>query len=204
MRALWTGEEISHRGRFYQTAKARLYTRPAEPVPIYISALVPASAEFAGRHGDGVFTVGGKSMDHYRQLLARFEAGARAAGKDPSRMPRWIEIGVDYTADIPAALANRRKYWAGTFVPALFNQKIYTAEMSAQNGTVVGDDIMLHNTCVSADPDDHRRFAQQFIDVGFDHLVFHSAAPDQRAFLEGYGRDVLPRLREGSPLARTA
>jgi hypothetical protein len=34
--------------------------------------------------------------------------------------------------------------------------------------------------------------------MGFDHLIFHSAGPDQCAFLEGYGRDVLPRLREDS------
>jgi hypothetical protein len=34
--------------------------------------------------------------------------------------------------------------------------------------------------------------------MGFDRLIFHSAGPDQRAFLEGYGRDVLPRLREAS------
>jgi hypothetical protein len=34
--------------------------------------------------------------------------------------------------------------------------------------------------------------------MGFDHLIFHSAGPDQRAFLDGYGRDVLPRLREAS------
>ncbi|MEN3352120.1 MAG: hypothetical protein V7640_278, partial [Betaproteobacteria bacterium] len=31
--------------------------------------------------------------------------------------------------------------------------------------------------------------------LGFDHLIFHSAGPDQKTFIEGYGRDVLPRLR---------
>jgi coenzyme F420-dependent glucose-6-phosphate dehydrogenase len=37
--------------------------------------------------------------------------------------------------------------------------------------------------------------AQRYLDLGFDHLIFHSAGPDQRAFIEGYGRDVLPKLR---------
>jgi hypothetical protein len=32
--------------------------------------------------------------------------------------------------------------------------------------------------------------------MGFDHLIFHSAGPDQKAFLDGYGRNVLPRLRQ--------
>lgn len=43
---------------------------------------------------------------------------------------------------------------------------------------------------------DHIKYAQQYIDMGFDCLIFHTAGPDQRAFLEGYARDVFPHLRE--------
>lgn len=42
--------------------------------------------------------------------------------------------------------------------------------------------------------DDHVRFAKQHIDLGVTHLYFHCAGPGQFAFLEGYGRDVLPGL----------
>jgi hypothetical protein len=35
-------------------------------------------------------------------------------------------------------------------------------------------------------------------DLGFDHLIFHPAGPDQQAFIEGYGSDVLPKLRAQS------
>jgi coenzyme F420-dependent glucose-6-phosphate dehydrogenase len=42
------------------------------------------------------------------------------------------------------------------------------------------------------------RYAQKYIDMGFDQLIFHSAGPDQQAFIEAYGRDVLPKLRSGS------
>jgi alkanesulfonate monooxygenase SsuD/methylene tetrahydromethanopterin reductase-like flavin-dependent oxidoreductase (luciferase family) len=49
--------------------------------------LVPESATFAGRHGDGLITTGGKEPDVYRQILKNFEAGARGQGKDPSKIP---------------------------------------------------------------------------------------------------------------------
>jgi coenzyme F420-dependent glucose-6-phosphate dehydrogenase len=49
---------------------------------------------------------------------------------------------------------------------------------------------------ISADPKTHVEFARQYIELGFDHLFFHSAGLDQRAFLHGYGRDVLPQLRQ--------
>src|SRR3954452_7072052 len=196
IRALWTGEPLSHQGRYYETRQARLYTRPPAPPPIYVSAMVPESAAFAGRYGDGLITVGGQEPDVYRQMLRQFEEGARAAGKDPSRLPRWIELSVAYADDLDAAIASRLQHWAGTYLPAMFAQRLYTPRMSEQNGAVVGKDTVRQKGCYSADAAEHVRFAQQYVGLGFDHLVFHSAGPDQRAFLERYGRDVLPRLRQ--------
>jgi hypothetical protein len=71
-----------------------------------------------------------------------------------------------------------------------------TPKMSEENGKVVGADVIKEAVCISTDPKDHIDLARRYIDMGFDHLIFHSAGPDQRAFLEGYGRDVLPSLRQ--------
>jgi coenzyme F420-dependent glucose-6-phosphate dehydrogenase len=196
IRQLWTGEKVTHEGIHYQTRQAKLYTRPSEPIPIYVSSLVPNSAHFAGKYGDGLITVGGEDPDTYRELLASFEAGAREAGRDPSRMPRMIELGVAYTDDEEKAVEVRKAYWAGTFVPALFTERIYTPKMSEDNGKAVGSDSVKKIVCISADPDKHVKLAQRYIDLGFDHLIFHSAGPDQKAFITGYGRDVLPRVRQ--------
>jgi coenzyme F420-dependent glucose-6-phosphate dehydrogenase len=196
MRALWSGEPVTHHGEHYQTRKAQLFTRPPTPPPIYVSALVPASARLAGEIGDGLVTVGGNEPDLYREMISHFEAGARSAHKDPAAMPRMIELAVSYGSDEEQAIKSRKDYWAGTYVPALFTERIYTPALSAENGKVVGTDTLRQSTCLSADPAEHVRMAQGYIELGFDHLVFHSAGPDQRAFIEGYGRDVLPRLRK--------
>jgi coenzyme F420-dependent glucose-6-phosphate dehydrogenase len=196
MRALWTGEKITHNGAYYQTRQAKLYTLPKDSIPLYISAMVPNSAQLAGKLGDGLITVGGEEPETYREILANFEAGARDVGRDPSEMPRMIELGVAYTSDEEKAIESRKQYWAGTFVPALFTEKIYTPAMSEANGSVVGADTIRQAVCISNEPDVHIDFARRYIELGFDHLIFHSAGPDQRAFLEGYGRDVLPRIRE--------
>jgi coenzyme F420-dependent glucose-6-phosphate dehydrogenase len=198
IRVLWTGEKTTHRGTYYQTRQAKLYTRPSEAIPLYISTMVPNSARFAGRYGDGLITVGGEEPETYRQIFENFNAGAKEAGKDPARMPRMIELAVDYTDDEEKAIECRKAYWAGTFVPALFTERIYTPEMSEQNGRVVGADTVREAVRISADPEDHIKLAQRYIDLGFDHLFFHSAGPDQRAFIEAYGRHVLPALRRRS------
>jgi coenzyme F420-dependent glucose-6-phosphate dehydrogenase len=159
--------------------------------------MVPGSARFAGQHGDGLITVGGQQPDMYKQIIAEFDAGARAAGKDPSGMPKLIELNVAYTDDEESALDCMLKYWASTFIPALFDQKIYTPAMAQQNGEAVGREVVKGKMCLSANVDDHVRYAQQHLDLGFTHLFFHCAGPDQAQFLRDYGRDVLPRIREG-------
>lgn len=196
IRALWTGEQVTYSGAYYETKKARLYTRPEQPLPLYVSALVPESATFAGAHADGLFTVGGEQPELYTQMLARFEEAARTAGKDPSRMHRAIELNVAYTDDAEGAIRAQKTFWAGALIPAMYSQRIYTPSDSAKNGAVAGNETIRQKVLISGRPEDHIAFARQYIELGFDELYFHCPGPDQRAFLEGYGRDVLPKLRE--------
>jgi len=113
-------------------------------------------------------------------------------------MPRLIELAVAFTDDENEAIESRKTYWAATFVPALFTQRIYTPKMAEENGKVVGSDTIGKAVCISSDPADRVKFAQKYIDLGFDRLYFHSAGPDQRKFIEAYGRGVLPKLRESN------
>jgi len=197
IRQLWSGDYVTFDGAFYSTRKAKLYTPPKTTIPIIMSSLVPGSASFAGVHGDGLFTVSGPELSTIRQIVERFEAGASHAGKDPSTMPRMIELNVIYTSDIKEAIEDFRKFWAGAMVHAMFNQNIYTPSMSEMNGSVVGDDTIMKRLCVSDDPEDHIRYIQQFIDLGFTHLYFHTTGQRQLDFIKSYARDVLPIIRRG-------
>ena len=48
---------------------------------------------------------------------------------------------------------------------------------------------------VSNDPDEVVEKIAWYVDLGFDHLVFHAPGEDQRRFLEQFCADVLPKLR---------
>ena len=48
---------------------------------------------------------------------------------------------------------------------------------------------------VSTDADEHVERIQQYIDLGFRHLVFHAPGHDQERFIKLYGEEVIPRLR---------
>jgi alkanesulfonate monooxygenase SsuD/methylene tetrahydromethanopterin reductase-like flavin-dependent oxidoreductase (luciferase family) len=47
MRALWTGEDVSHHGRHYVVENARIWTRPETPPKILVSGFGPKSVDLA-------------------------------------------------------------------------------------------------------------------------------------------------------------
>jgi coenzyme F420-dependent glucose-6-phosphate dehydrogenase len=191
IRMLWTGEEVTYDGYFFSTRKARLYTPPETAPPLFVSTMTPDSAGFAGEKGDGLITVGGQTPEVYKGIMNGFdEASARAS------RGRIVEVQVAFTDDTNAATSAMKQYWAGATIPALFNRKIYTPQESAMNGAVVGQDVLQSKMCISKDPEQHVAFAQRYVDMGFDHLVFHCPMPDQQQFVELYGREVLPLLRD--------
>jgi coenzyme F420-dependent glucose-6-phosphate dehydrogenase len=197
IRNLWTGEKIDFEGCYYPTRQAKLYTLPKNDIPIYISSLVPESAYLAGYYGDGLMTVGGsQETPAYEQIISETRRGAIDSGKDFEKMPKAIELNVEYTDNPDQAIENFKKYWAGAAVHALFLNKIYTPAMSAQNGQVVGKDAIQKMTCISDDPEKHIEFIKQYIDAGFTHIYLHSVVPDQISFIEAYGKDILPALKK--------
>jgi coenzyme F420-dependent glucose-6-phosphate dehydrogenase len=58
------------------------------------------------------------------------------------------------------------------------------------------EDVAHTRWLVSADRDEHVEQVRQYIDYGFDHLVFHFPGPDQEAAITRYGTQILPLLRD--------
>jgi F420-dependent hydroxymycolic acid dehydrogenase len=73
-------------GRHYQV-DARLYDLPAQPIPLMMAADGKNSMRRAGQHGDGLVT----DPHTWQQHRSEWQAGARAAGKNPDDMPVLVE-----------------------------------------------------------------------------------------------------------------
>jgi coenzyme F420-dependent glucose-6-phosphate dehydrogenase len=67
--------------------------------------------------------------------------------------------------------------------------------MSAKNGAPVGKGTLEEKMCISTDPDGYIDFIKPYVDAGFTHMYFHTAGPDRKEFLQGFGKNVLPRMR---------
>ncbi len=194
MRLLWTQERVTFEGRWYRTARATVYDRPAQPLPVLVAAAGPRAAAFAGRIGDGFITTSGKPAELYSEtLLPAVAEGMAKAGRDPGSYERLLEVKVSYAADVATAIADCR-YWAPLALPAEAKQGVddpLELERLADAEHVRPESRFI----VSADPDEVVERIGVYVELGFHHLVVHGPGPDQAGFIRRFAADVMPRLR---------
>jgi hypothetical protein len=47
---------------------------------------------------------------------------------------------------------------------------------------------------MTADLEAHRREIQKYLDMGFDQIYLHNVGQNQTAWIDAFGREVLPKL----------
>ena len=195
IRRLWTEQLVTFDGQYYHTRNATIFDRPDNPVPIYISAGGPQAAKYAGRAGDGLICTSGKGMELYSdQLLPSFSDGAKESGHGAQELDKMIEVKVSFDTDRKRAMEDT-KIWASLALPAEAKAGIDDPrEMERLSKTV--EDVAYRRWLVSDDPDEHIEQLRPYLDLGFNHLVFHSPGDRQARFLELYGSQILPRIRQ--------
>jgi coenzyme F420-dependent glucose-6-phosphate dehydrogenase len=193
MRRLWTQERVTFEGEYYRTAKATIYDRPDEPVPIYVAASGPLAAKLAGRTGDGFIVTSGKAPELYEELNAAMAEGAAAAGRDPDGIVKLIEIKVSYDHDLEYA-REACDYWAAL---ALTPEQKRDVEdpIELEHLAYEHPGIAQRRFIVSDDADEVVERIEPYVRLGFDHLLFHAPGDDQLRLLDQFCRDVVPKLR---------
>lgn len=195
IKRLWNEDFVTFDGQYYHTRNATIYDKPAQPIPIFISAGGPVAAKYAGQAGDGFICTSGKGDALYReQLLPSLEEGAKAAGRDPQTIERMIEVKVSFDTDRNRAMADTR-IWAALALPAEDKAGIEDPREMERKAATVADQAY-RRWLVSDNPDEHIEQIRPYIELGFTHLVFHAPGDDQMRFLQLYAKDILPRLRE--------
>jgi coenzyme F420-dependent glucose-6-phosphate dehydrogenase len=194
IRLLWTEERVSFEGEYFKTDRATIYDRPEQPVPIYVAASGPLAAKLAGRVADGFICTSGKDPALYEELLAKVREGAEAAGRDAEAMERMIEIKLCYDRDPEVARTNTH-WWAAL---ALTPDEKSGVDDPIEMERLADEHLERAATrfIVTDDPHEAVERIRPYVDLGFDHLVFHGPGGDQRRFLEQFSADVLPLLRQ--------
>ena len=199
IRLLWSEDRVTYKGQFWSLEQATIYDKPEKPVPLYVAGSGPAATRMAGRVGDGYITTSGKAPELYTdKLLPALREGAEKATRSLADLDLMIEVKVSFDPDRERAL-NDTRYWGAL-------------ALSPEEKTGVEDPIEMQRLAdalptertasrfiVSTEPEEHVAAIRRYLDLGFNHLVFHAPGPDQARFLHLYGEQILPLLREDLP-----
>jgi len=190
IRQLWKGQQVIHQGKYYNI-NARLYDPPAQNIPLLMAANGPKAMRREGRYGDGLIT----DPKTWRQQKAEFEAGAKAAGKDPSRLPVLVEqyavVGGQKDAEAAAELwrlgPKAFKAYYNIRDPKAIQQR---ADSEIYLKQVYGD------WAVSPDPGVHIKTINNLFASGASIVNIHTGQADQKKVIEFYGKEVLPKINK--------
>ncbi|MFD5541359.1 LLM class F420-dependent oxidoreductase [Streptomyces sp. NPDC127079] len=184
IRRLFTGEQVSHRGKHYTVENARLYTVPDQPVPIDVSAFGPQAAEVAARIGDGLIT-----MMPDESLVERFRRGGGGTS------PVYGGMKVCWGTDRQEAVRTAHRLWANEQLPGELPQVLPTPRHFEQAMDLVTEERVAGSVPCGDDPDEHVKAVSAFVDAGFDTVYVNQIGKDQQGFFDFYRTKVLPRLR---------
>ncbi|GAA1090974.1 TIGR03557 family F420-dependent LLM class oxidoreductase [Kitasatospora arboriphila] len=184
MRALFTGRQVSHRGRHYTVDNARLYTAPDGPLPVYVSGFGPNAAELAGRIGDGFVT-----MTPDADLVAAFREGG-GAGK-----PVVGGVKVCWSSNREKAVDTVHRLWPTELLPGELAQLLPTPAHFEQAGELVTRDMIDDAVTCGDDAQQHIDTVRGYARAGFDEVYVGQVGPDQEVFFDAYRELVLPALR---------
>jgi coenzyme F420-dependent glucose-6-phosphate dehydrogenase len=190
---LFGGEVVKHAGEFFFLESAKLYTRPEEPIPIYIATAGPLNAKRAGRHADGLITVGAAD-EKIQSLWDKFAEGAREAGKDPSRMKKQLQVHISWAPTQQQAEQQALAEWPNGGMP-FPKQDIKNPEDFANMAKLVRIEDFENRMLISADLDEHAAQIQHYVGMGFDEIYLHNVGRNQTEFIKTFGQNVLPQLK---------
>jgi len=186
MRALWRGEEVSHRGHIV-VDRARLWSLPDEPPQLVAGAMSAETAAWAAQWADGLITAN-QPADKLRRIVDAYRS---AGGRGTLR----LQVHLAYADSDDEALAIAVDQWRGNCVPTLLAWDLTTPEQFEAATRHVPPSEVAANVRVSADLGRHLGWMQEYVDLGFEELYLHHVGQHNEAFIDAFGAEVLPTLR---------
>lgn len=192
MRAMLDGEKLTYEGEFYQTDRAKLYSPPIGPVPIWLAAGGPKSASLAAEKAEGIITSVKDPADTIERVVNPAREAAEAVGRPAPKIlaTRW-SIQADNEDEAWEALYS----WRGLRAPGRL-EAVDPQTLRERADELPREEVLGRYTLVSDADDIVEAYTPLISELGADIVTMQMASLDQEALIRQLGSEVLPRLRE--------
>jgi len=192
MDALLSGEKLTYDGEFYQTDRAKLYSPPLHPVPIFMAAGGPKSATLAGTKANGVITSVRDPETTFERVIAPVRNAAEAAGRpSPTILASRWSIRADDDDQAWTALGA----WRGLRAPGRL-EAVDPKDLRERADAMPRSEILGMYSIVSTPEDYLSVYSPLIEDVGADIVAIQTTSLDQASTISMLGSAVLPELRK--------
>ena len=175
LRELWTGEPVTHTGRFYAMDDVRIHPAPRQPggPPIVVAGRQEAAMRRAARLGDGWMPYL-YSPRRYAASVATIREHAEQAGRSLEGFEWFAFVFVGIHDDGEQARDDAARFLGGTY------RQDFKAMVSSVTATGTIDEVAAA--------------LQAFVDAGARHLIFAPATPDPLTTFDRLFSEVVPGL----------
>jgi G6PDH family F420-dependent oxidoreductase len=187
LRALWRGEEVSHRGHV-TVDRARLWSLPEQSPLLVAGAVSTPTAAWAASWADGLITVN-QAPDALKRMV---DAYCSAGGRGKLR----LQVHLSYASSEAEAEAVAMEQWRGNCVPASLAWELETPEQFEAATRYVPLDVVRETVNISADLGRHAEQLQSYLELGFEEIYLHYVGQDNTRFIDDFGARVLPQLTQ--------
>jgi alkanesulfonate monooxygenase SsuD/methylene tetrahydromethanopterin reductase-like flavin-dependent oxidoreductase (luciferase family) len=173
IKRLWTEENVTHKGRFFNVQNLTLGPRPIQkPIPIFTGGSAEISLKRAGTWANG-FICGSSAIPEFPVTWEKIAQYARAAGRNPAEIEKAGLTFMAINDDTAKAVETLHNY-VNRYYGRLRGDVASTSLVGS--ATAVADRI------------------EAFLSRGLDTLIIGLADPDPRQ-LDLFGEKVLPHLK---------
>ncbi|MFD2649334.1 TIGR03885 family FMN-dependent LLM class oxidoreductase [Devosia albogilva] len=189
MRRLFAGETVTHQG-LVTVDRARLWTLPTAAPKLIGAAVSPETAAWVGGWADGLITIN-QPHDKLREMIDAFHAGG-GEGK-----PVYLQIHLSYAPDADAALEIAFDQWRSNVFSAPVCWDLELPQHFDEASRFVRREDLHDSVLISNEPARFVDLLGEFLELGFAGLYLHHVGQEQQEFIDVFGAQVLPKLREG-------
>ena len=187
IRSLLAGEEVSHDG-LVRVDRAKLWTLPKEPPPMFAAALSPETAAEMAAWADGLATVHQPPRE-----LGRIIDAFRSNGGEGK--PVYVQVHLAWAGDDDTALRIAHQQWRTNVLPAPLLADVELTEQFELAATYVRPEDVGSAIIVSSDPSHYVARLRETVELGVDGLFLHHVGKDHGPFIDAFAEKVLPELQ---------
>lgn len=174
MKRLWSGESVTHKGKYFQLENVTVGPKPVQKPhpPIWTGGSVETVLKRAGRIADG-YICGSSAIPQFPAIWEKIAGYAKAAGRDPNKITKagltFMAIDNDKQKAVTACEAYLKRYYG-------------SVRLDVEKTFVVGP------------PEACAEKIRAAFDNGLETLIVGGTVPDLRQ-LDLLGEEVLPLVK---------